>query len=102
MSTKVKLTSLSVEVKERTTYDYFITIDGKKYDADDLYHTLDAVTGGDITIDEYPNGKMLLENKVVKSLGSQRNMMGATEGENFVEFRNALRAGLEESGYFGN
>ena len=86
-----------VTKRERIEYDRFFELDGVKFDANDLYYTLEEVTGGSVTTDFTDKQTEILKKYgILISEGSQRNCYPATLGANGMEFLNMLEKKMFE------
>lgn len=88
---------LEIEARPRQGFDYFVEIDGEKFDAADLLETLENVESGDVYITNQRMGKMLLKFGILHSLGSSRWYQGASKGDNFKEFYDFLVEKLDNA-----
>lgn len=96
----LKAEGLDVTVTDRTVSDYWITIEGERFDAEDLYASLQEVNHSNDTILTFERKKMNILKKlgVVDHEGSSRWCMGAELGPNGEEFIKVLREELKSKG----
>lgn len=86
-----------VERKERIVHDFYITLDGVRIDADDLYETLCAVNGNDVTTSFGEREFAVLKaHGILETQGSRRALSAARLGPNGNEFRKWLRDKIDK------
>ena len=69
-------------ITKKTTY---VTIEGETFELEDLLLLLEAVSSGDIVVDNNSVGKHLLKIEVLKYLGNKRSFMEAEKGPAFKQ-----------------
>lgn len=85
---------LTVERRERRVVDRFVTVNAQRFDLDDLYETLRAVSHGGVRITSSCGYEALIEIGVLSSLGGRE--YAAQEGENFTEFLALVKVAYRE------
>lgn len=90
---------VQIEFKERVVRDFFVTIGGLRFDAMDLYESLDEGTSYGHVLDFSREKTALLKRiGVVAYEGNRRMCVSAEKGPNFQEFMEMLRERLREKG----
>lgn len=85
------MTDLSkIKFVEKTIVIKLVDFGDFKHPAIDLWETLEAVQDGDVVITDDQLGAKLISLGVLRSLGSNRHLLGASMGDNFDEFLELL------------
>jgi hypothetical protein len=93
---EVRQVGLEVEIQERTVFDRFVWTLGEKFDAEDMYNTLQEVKGD-------PGGTVITDHRMVEALinigviNSTSYSWGTSIGNNIDAFLEMLREALRKS-----
>ena len=74
-------------ITKKTTY---VTVEGETFELEDLLFLLEAVSDGDIVVDNNSVGKHLMKIEVLKYLGNRRSFMEAEKGPAFKQLLDCL------------
>ena len=94
----VLMAAVHVTKSSRVVTDYWIIIQGRKFDAEDIYETLSEVKAhSDIYLTDADMAQTLIDIDVLASAGSNRGGYGAKLGSKGDIFLAALKTALREA-----
>ncbi len=82
---------------EKLTYDHFITIEGKKYNLEDLVDDINSIGNDIYWSDSEPVGDLFMKLGILSYKGNGRWCARATPGPNLEKFHDIFTKELEKA-----